>query len=550
MPSSKASEVRRGEATRNSALWAAYGDALGFITELAPTPGAVGRRIGRDRVESVVPWRRLIGGKFGVEVELPAGVYSDDTQLRLATGRAIRGSGRFDIESFSKIELPVFLAYGLGVGRGTRAAAAELAKRPVRWSNNFFDIRGASYVSGGGNGAAMRVHPHVWASPNLTPESFLGDVFTNAICTHGHARGFVGACWHALILARCMETGSVPDLDDQASALGSLAQLPEIVRELPLVGDVWLPIWEQRASTQFEEAVAKTIDEALGDLTSVELDSGDDSSSIYGRVALSVGGIEPTTRGSGMKSALLAGVLAYVFRDDPVDGLLTCANLLGSDTDTIASMAGALLGATVKEPPPQPVIDHDYIGSEARRLAAIAARTSQEGFPYPDLLKWTPPKAQLDMVGTFEDGLAVAGLGAARPVSEPLTAKGRDNAIWQWLELEFGQHVFVRRREPPRPIKRELLPGGRRTQTPTLFSAEATRPAAAPTARVTQTPQRLDLDAATRQAINSGFDPQLIGRLLLAFADREGVDFAVAFSAIIAKARVARRGREGNNGGS
>jgi ADP-ribosylglycohydrolase len=105
-----------------------------------------------------MPWRRRIGGKFGVEIDLPAGVYSDDTQLRLATARAIRGSGRFDVEAFSKIELPVFLAYELGAGRGTRSAAAELGKRSVRWSNNLFDRNGADYVAGGGNGAAMRTH--------------------------------------------------------------------------------------------------------------------------------------------------------------------------------------------------------------------------------------------------------------------------------------------------------------------------------------------------------------------------------------------------------
>ena len=84
---SSAEPLARREAVRNSALWAAYGDALGFISELAPTVAALGRRIGRDRVDELQPWKRRIGGKFGVELELPAGVYSDDTQLRLATSR-------------------------------------------------------------------------------------------------------------------------------------------------------------------------------------------------------------------------------------------------------------------------------------------------------------------------------------------------------------------------------------------------------------------------------------------------------------------------------
>src|SRR4051812_20408835 len=202
---SSTSERARAEATSRSALWAAYGDALGFMSELVGRPSALAQRLGADRVEGLQPWRRRVGGKFGIELTLPAGTYSDDTQLRLATSRAIRSSGRFDIESFSKVELPIFLAYELGGGRGTRAAASELAKRSTRWANNFFDKNGASYVGGGGNGAAMRIQPHVWASRSYAPEEFLGDVFANSICTHGHARGFIGAAWHAISLASAME---------------------------------------------------------------------------------------------------------------------------------------------------------------------------------------------------------------------------------------------------------------------------------------------------------------------------------------------------------
>ena len=89
------------ERIRRSALWAAYGDALGFITEGVDING-VRRRAGTDWVEKTVAWKRRIGGKFGPTVVLPAGCISDDTQLRLATSRSIGPGGNFDVETFAK----------------------------------------------------------------------------------------------------------------------------------------------------------------------------------------------------------------------------------------------------------------------------------------------------------------------------------------------------------------------------------------------------------------------------------------------------------------
>src|SRR5262249_4453738 len=120
----------------SSMLWAAWADAAGFISELTDESGLNRRLKGRPLVEPV-EWVRRVGGKFGVEVTLPAGCYSDDTQLRLATARAISGHG-FDVEAFARVELPVWPAYALGGGRASRAAAANLAKPSTPWFGNFF----------------------------------------------------------------------------------------------------------------------------------------------------------------------------------------------------------------------------------------------------------------------------------------------------------------------------------------------------------------------------------------------------------------------------
>lgn len=196
--------------TVSSALWSAYGDALGFPTELA-SEEVVKKRVGQIRSARTGQWKRMVGGKFGAEVTLPAGSYSDDTQLRLSTSRAISGQGYFDVEAFAKIEMPVWQIYALGAGRGSKAAASSLGNRSTAWFSNFFK----GYESGGGNGAAMRIQPHVWAASKLDDKpSYLVDVIRNAICTHGHMRGIAGAVVHAVSLAHVLQHGRMAsDID-------------------------------------------------------------------------------------------------------------------------------------------------------------------------------------------------------------------------------------------------------------------------------------------------------------------------------------------------
>ena len=55
----------------------------------------------------------------------------------------------------------------------------------------------------------MRVQPHVWASLDLDGDYML-DVITDSVCTHGHPRAIVGACFHAATLAHCLRDGAVP----------------------------------------------------------------------------------------------------------------------------------------------------------------------------------------------------------------------------------------------------------------------------------------------------------------------------------------------------
>jgi ADP-ribosylglycohydrolase len=526
----------------SSALWAAWGDALGFITELTTSLSEVSRRSGGAKVENTVPWSRRIGGRFGPVVDLPAGAYSDDTQLRLAVSRSIRADGRFDLEAFSKIELPVFLSYEMRAGKGTKAAAYALMKRHVRWSGNFFENDRATYINTGGNGAAMRIQPHVWSAPGFNPKYFTGWVAADAIVTHGHPRGVLGAVIHANALSSVLRHGQIPRPDvwaqivDYASSISDVMQNHEVLRER------WRPTWEKTAGRAWADAVADTITEGR-DMVALarEAADADDAADAYRNLLIALGGKKRETMGSGMVAAVASLFAAWAFRDDPADGLRVIANQLGTDTDTIATMAGALLGATGLPKPPGPIMDASYISTEAMRMIAIGDGRNATSFPHPDPLKWKPPRSLADAVGTTPDGMMVAGLGPVIETGGEYAVDTKDRSVFQWMTLVHGQTVLIKRRPEPKPLPPGALPVERPATThpsgnghaqPQTALFDSNGPASDhPTTAPASAP---DLQQALQEVVDSEFDDHVIGTQLLRFAAmpeksfERASDFAVA----------------------
>ena len=423
-----------------SALWAAYGDALGWISELTDATG-LKRRTGGAPLNKPVAWKRRIGGRSGVIASLPQGCYSDDSQLRLATSRAIRSDG-FDIEAFAKVELPIWLSYGLGGGKSTCAAAAQLGRRnPTWWSNKF---RG--WTRSGGNGAAMRVQPHVWATQAPSDaESYLPDVVRNAICTHSHPTGLMGAVFHALCVAHATRVGDIPSPDDLQVAIRAADCLPELIGSNTELG-YWRVAFEQEAG-DFGEAWAKAVEEVREAVSFIAAcNTGASGEEYYDAIVNALKLRDPARRGSGILTAVAAIGLAWC-ELRPAEAMRIAANAIGTDTDTIATMAGAILGATADIDPPVDVLDVTVFRSEAKRLAKIAAGESPPNHEYPDLLHWSAPKTRADALAHSKDGgLIVRGLGRARRLEEEpaLTSGG---FLWQWIRLEFGQTLLIKSRD-------------------------------------------------------------------------------------------------------
>ena len=445
----------RATRTRGSMLWAAYGDALGFISELVDRRGLERRTQGAP-LDHLMAWERRVGGRWGVDVLLPPGSWSDDTQLRMAVSRSIGPYG-FDIETFGRVELPVWLSYALGGGRASKAAARNLGKPSTLWYANTF----AGWTNAGGNGAAMRIQPHVWASPDLDG-GYMLDVIADTVCTHGHPRAIVGACFHAATLAHCLRIGTVPDPDTCMDIAARVDDAVQLIGEHSTLGPVWSGLWERETGKRFNDTWRVTIDElrhAIKDAAdSAEATNGDDA--IYQGIVDRLGLRDRAQQGSGILTTAAAVVLAAT-ASKAHEGVVAAANAIGTDTDTIASMAGALLGAcdSAADPPEEP-LDSIYLRAEADRLVAVSQGEQAHGHPYPDILTWSAPRTQADALVSDNGSLAVEGLGeVTRLAADPMYTPRKDFA-WEWVRADFGQTLLIKRRPEikTRPISNDPTP--------------------------------------------------------------------------------------------
>ncbi|MEG4641462.1 ADP-ribosylglycohydrolase family protein [Paracoccus sp. APAP_BH8] len=545
----------------NSALWAAAGDALGWMTELSRGSGGVKHRTGTEFVVEPMAWKRLIGGRLGATVDLPAGTYSDDTQLRLCVSRAIRGDGAFDVEAFAKIEVTVWQGYCLGAGIGSKAAASNLSKRGVNWFSNFFKTDRQSYTSSGGNGAAMRIQPHVWSAQGGVA-GVVTRVLRDALVTHGHPHGFCGAVFHAMCLWSVIRNQKIPTLDEARGFVERFPNLAELIKNDSELSSFWLPTWEREAGTSLSVALQQFCNEAIRDFELIEGLFQGGKKIKYHDVLNALGCLTERFRGSGFKTSFAALILAQLYEDDRVeDALIAAANELESDTDTIATMAGALLGAIAKQSPRWAIQDKSYIESEALRMARIAFKQVQSSFQYPDISEWSPPSSQSDSIVMLDGVLSLVGFGPVSPKSKGYESRG---SVWQWLELSNSQTILAKRRINSIPkASSSQFPSDRQKQgaadkrrkddgaVQEGFDFEAQRankniPLDKPAHRSDAEVRPFQgLDAASSEIISSGFDNATLGRLINQCIDQtESIEMAVSLSAIVAKAKIARKRRK------
>ena len=435
---------------KGAILLAAAADALGWITEFESDTKFLVTKYGAERITEFLDWEKKTGGKFlGYTDYITKGSYSDDTQLMLCVCRSINQDGSVDNEYFSKVELKDWLLYVRGGGKTIKTAARNLEKRAPRWDSNFFKTTEDSlaYFNAGANGAAMRMLPIVLA--NLSNQDrMIVEVFKNSIVTHGHPRAIVGALLYSLSVAYFLKADLLPDYPNEiitsiAKELIAAAVEIDRIEDTGLSG--WLDKWNSSMSGGFCQVFQQTVEETLERLRYAykSIAADDKDREVY----KSLGALDKETRGAGHISALAALYMAtkYIY-ETPLQAIYECANMLGSDTDTIGLMCGSMIGSYIgfKQIPKQlrSVQDSQYLLDCAEALLSQNIDVIKSPDSADRLNTNHRSTKPLDLTALSLDDeiyLPSLGVGVVSSISEQDTITSGKSVIILEADFEVGQ---------------------------------------------------------------------------------------------------------------
>lgn len=436
-----ASALNRGQRVRGSLVGVAVGDALGWPQE--QNAKNVDRHAATPELK-FRSWTRRAGGRFQpFEEHINAGEFSDDTQLTLCVARSlVNGDGWF--EYLTQQELPTWALYERGGGRSVlRAAACWAAGRPP-WSNDKTDPR--DYFATGANGVAMRVVPHVAFGLDADFEVVRRRIVLDACSTHGHAAALIGALihasslWSALRLKGTLEYGELLDqLAENSAAWSDRTNL-----DLP---DGWLEARGQMRGVSFDDEWSHSVDDArtLLDVARESMRSGPlaDDEETFKRLGI----FDRKVNGSGIVTAVGATLIASRSASSPELGLLQAAFLRGADTDTLASMTAAILGAIAglewMNGLQRTVQDHDYLlaTADALLLAEPITLPRRSTVTKSSLDRWTKSLASLHQGA---DTQLPNGRAASLEVAEEIPTRSASSATVRYrLRARGGETLFI-----------------------------------------------------------------------------------------------------------
>lgn len=289
----------------------AYGDALGAPTEFL----------------SVAEIERRYGPGGPRELAGDPALVTDDTQMALAVGWALYEAPVATAETLEPLLRQRFLAWAASPennrapGMTCLHACAELA-RGLPWQQ-------ATVVGSKGCGANMRVVP-VGLVTDYDLDTLAGVAQLQAGLTHGHPTGLAASELTAYAV-RLLRDGA------------GLAELPRLLRQRAreqrhVYRVDWLgTLWQQSHAASAVDFIARGWDECLDVLD--RLDAALRRTDDGGDACLDTGA------GWVAEEALATGLLcALRHADDPVAALGRAAATSG-DSDSIACLAGAFLGA-------------------------------------------------------------------------------------------------------------------------------------------------------------------------------------------------------------
>lgn len=303
--------MSRFPAARDRALGAFYGlalgDALGMPTQ-SLSREFIRARYGR--IEGLID----AAADQPIAPNMPAGAITDDTEQAILVGQLlVDGNGRIEPKTLAQS----LIDWEAGMrAKGSQDLLGPSTKRAIEMI-----LGGASPEEAGRfgttNGAAMRIAPVGIAADVQDPGAFMDQVLQACQVTHNTGLGISSAA----AVAAVVSAGINGDELDAALALGV-----EAARDGNKRGH-----WVAGAS------IAARIEWAmpLGDAASVE----QLPDLLYDVIGTSVASQESIVAAFVLARAVAKGKL------EPFQALCLAASL-GGDTDTIAAVLGAMLGAT------------------------------------------------------------------------------------------------------------------------------------------------------------------------------------------------------------
>jgi ADP-ribosylglycohydrolase len=290
---------------------------------------------------SLESWTKRSGGRFQPhEEKIQAGSYSDDTQLIIAVARSRLKSPEW-WQYLARIEFPFWTLYHRGAGGASLRAARLLQKNILPWESSAADRE--KYFAAGGNGTAMRVAPHsLLGASDDNFERIAASVLADGVLTHGHPVALVGALayayalWIALRKTDTLEYGQL--LDEVRASSDHWSRLPSLTNFWPSWTDASRTIEYGNLWTKSVADLRRQLDIAGEGLARGALDFDEE-------VMRGIGCYDKRISGAGTVAAAASIFLASKYAVSPMEGVTRAALAKGTDTDTIASMTGAILGA-------------------------------------------------------------------------------------------------------------------------------------------------------------------------------------------------------------